>query len=124
MTDGHSHANAHATNTRGGAGLEPTPATNTSGNGPGGLLKGGIGREGPGHTPDKMKTSYSSADEFASLRDEKNTARGHFMDRANHEAGVTNGTCATEDHSFMNTKPGGSDTLPGWKGAKDFVHNM
>lgn len=29
------------------------------------------------------------------------------------------GTCATEDHSFMGTKPGGSDALPGWNVLKD-----
>lgn len=29
------------------------------------------------------------------------------------------GTCATEDHSFMERKPGGSGALPGWETMKD-----
>jgi hypothetical protein len=46
------------------------------------------------------------------------------MDRVNREGGVRDGTCATEDHSFMEKKPGAPDTLPGWEKAKDTVSNM
>ena len=51
-------------------------------------------------------------------------AEHNFLDRRNREMGEQEGTCATEDHSFMTRKPGGSDTLPGWEKAKSALGNM
>ncbi|OGM45193.1 hypothetical protein ABOM_005846 [Aspergillus bombycis] len=82
------------------------------------------GGEGAGHISDKTKTSFSSANEFSSLREQKGMAERNFLDRRNRELGEQEGTCATEDHSFMTKKPGGSDTLPGWEKAKGALGNM
>ncbi|KAF7591128.1 hypothetical protein BBP40_001967 [Aspergillus hancockii] len=128
MSGQHTHANQHpAAGTRGGASAEPTPANNVGGGrgwGDPGFLKGGTNDEGTGHISDKIKTSYSSANEFSSLRDQKTHAEDNYMDRMHREEGVKDGTCATEDHSFMKTRPGGSETLPGWEKAKDTVSHM
>ncbi|KAB8235047.1 hypothetical protein ETB97_010720 [Aspergillus alliaceus] len=127
MSGEHTHANQHpVTGTRGGASAEPTPANNVGGGrgwGDTGFFKGGTD-EGPGHISGKIKTSYSSANEFSSLRDQKNMAEQNFMGRTHREAGENEGTCATEDHSFMERKPGTQDTLPGWEKAKDTMSNI
>ncbi|KAB8249759.1 hypothetical protein F9C07_2126779 [Aspergillus flavus] len=128
MSGANTHMNEHPSGgTRGGASVEPTPANNVGGGrgwGDSGFFKGGTGGEGTGHISDKIKTSLSSADEFSSLRDQKGMAESNFMDRRNREMGEHEGTCATEDHSFMTQKPGGSDTLPGWEKAKGVLGNM
>ncbi|KAE8356441.1 hypothetical protein BDV28DRAFT_102858 [Aspergillus coremiiformis] len=123
MTGAYSHANEHPAS---GTSVEPTPANNVGsgrGLGDGGFPKGGVG-EGPGHISGKIKTSYSSADEFSSLRSQKDMAERNYVTRLHGEAGQREGTCATEDHSFMERKPGAPDTLPGWEKAKDTMSNM
>jgi len=62
--------------------------------------------------------------DFLGLRDQTSRAEAKYRERADlardikptTESGEP--TCATEDHSFMGAKPGGSDTWPGWDTAK------
>ncbi|GES64336.1 hypothetical protein ATEIFO6365_0008040600 [Aspergillus terreus] len=121
MSGEHSSQNSHATNTRGGAGIVPTPANNVSGGsglGDKGYPKGG-GMEGLGHVATDRPAATEG--EFNSLKEQKSMAENHFMNRME---GHGKPTCSNEDHSFAQHKPGGSDTLPGWNKAKDAVNNM
>lgn len=67
---------------------------------------------------------------FLGLEDQKGRAEHKYLERGNLTANnaeptTTSGgepTCATEDHSFMERKPGVPDTLPGWKAAKDILN--
>lgn len=70
----------------------------------------------------------STSGEFRGLQDQKTRAENKFMERVDLvEANVkpTNAqgepTCASEDHSFMGQKPGGSETLPGWETVKNTI---
>ncbi|KAL4896158.1 hypothetical protein BDV59DRAFT_199369 [Aspergillus ambiguus] len=122
MSGEYSSQNSHGTSTRGGAGFIPTPANNVdggSGLGDKGFPKGGGGTEGLGHVATDRPAATEG--EFNSLKEQKANAESHFMDRMSEQRKPT---CATEDHSFAQQRPGGSGTLPGWSKAKDAVGNM
>ena len=60
------------------------------------------------------------------LQQQKTLAENKYMERAelassNERPMSEHGepTCASEDHSFMGRKPGGSETLPGWDTVKN-----
>ena len=62
------------------------------------------------------------------LQDQKLRAENKYMERADladanarpmSEHGQP--TCASEDHSFMCHKPGGSGTMPGWDMARNII---
>lgn len=66
--------------------------------------------------------------EALGLQEQKSSARQNFMRRENDilmdgKPNSAHGepTCVGEDHSFMNHKPGGSDTLPGWGTMKNVL---
>lgn len=68
----------------------------------------------------------STAGSFLGLEDQKARDESKYLQRANLAASdkpttTTGGepTCGTEDHGFMEHKPAGPDTLPGWKSAKN-----
>ncbi|KAJ5495915.1 hypothetical protein N7539_001031 [Penicillium diatomitis] len=113
--EGRSHARSAVS---GGSGVESTPANNV---GAGDSTRD----EGSGHVaaPNLASTKGS----FLGLTDQKSRAENNFMTRADEAAGVkgpvagNDGTCATEDHSFMAQKPGTSDTLPGWDAVKNVI---
>ncbi|OJI98221.1 hypothetical protein ASPVEDRAFT_37663 [Aspergillus versicolor CBS 583.65] len=69
------------------------------------------GNEGPGHVPTDAPadTIYS----FNSLKEQKHAAEDKYMARAAASAGEEP-PAQKEDTSFMNHKPGGGETLPGW----------
>lgn len=58
---------------------------------------------------------------FLGLEDQKGRGEHKYLERMNLAANDTQSptasgrepTCATEDHSFIERKPGGLDTLPG-----------
>jgi hypothetical protein len=67
--------------------------------------------------------------DFLGLQDQKSRAENKYLQRvdlAEGNASPMNSqgepTCATEDHSFMGEKAGGSDTLPGWHAIKNLVN--
>ncbi|RAL17350.1 uncharacterized protein BO97DRAFT_401987 [Aspergillus homomorphus CBS 101889] len=108
-----SNSNRLPSATSGGASAEPTPANNAGGGsgwGDAGHPKGGM---------DGVSSDVLTAPEFRSISDQKSAAERKFMGRFNEGHDVRDGTCATEDHSFMERKPGGSGALPGWETMKD-----
>ncbi|KAE8376241.1 hypothetical protein BDV26DRAFT_265986 [Aspergillus bertholletiae] len=104
MSEDHSHTHEHPfIGTGGGGRLQGDP----------GLFEG----EGHGHI-----ASLSAKNEFSSLRDQKSRAEHNFIERTHRDAGDQEGTCATEDHSFMTRKPG---AVYGWeKVKKDTLGNI
>lgn len=69
---------------------------------------------------------------FHGLEEQKGAAERNFQKRwqasADDKAPPMNvedqpPTCANEDHSFMQHKPGASSTLPGWDTAKSVVES-
>lgn len=65
---------------------------------------------------------------FLGLQDQKSRAENKYLQRADlADANVKpmndkgDPTCASEDHTFMGQKPGGSDALPGWDTIKSFA---
>ncbi|KAJ5982052.1 hypothetical protein N7451_012152 [Penicillium sp. IBT 35674x] len=104
MGEGANSSTNHPTAaTSGGASAKPTPANNAGGRsgwGDPGFIKGGT-------------------------TDRTDTGLGHVAARNPDINPMTTGggepTCATEDHSFMERKPGGSSTLPGWDMAKHIL---
>ncbi|KAJ5979415.1 FAD dependent oxidoreductase [Penicillium viridicatum] len=136
MADGaSSSANHPTTATSGGASTKPTPANNTGGGsgwGDPGFAKGGTTETpdtGLGHVA--ARNPASTIGSFLGLEDQKGRAEHKYLERVNlaaNDAEPTNpsggpSTCATEDHSFMEQKPGGPDTLPGWKTAKNVFNS-
>lgn len=66
--------------------------------------------------------------EFLGLQDQKSRAENKYLQRADlagdnpcSMTGAGEPTCVNEDHTFMDQKPGGSDTLPGWNTLKEFA---
>ncbi|PYH93034.1 hypothetical protein BO71DRAFT_400034 [Aspergillus ellipticus CBS 707.79] len=86
---------------RGGASAVPTPANNSSGGN------------------DEVSSDVLTTPEFQKIAAQKGAAEQKFMSRWDEGHGEDQGTCATEDHSFAEAKPGESDTLPGWSVMKD-----
>ncbi|EED23408.1 conserved hypothetical protein [Talaromyces stipitatus ATCC 10500] len=120
------------TSVQGGASAVPTPANNvnTGSSGTGlsdasqsggkGAAEGGSSYQGPGHT--SIPNPAASIGGFLGLVDQKGAAEAHmkqrvaesggFIDKDLKNSGIKE-TCQTEDHSFMETKPGRPDALPG-----------
>lgn len=78
--------------------------------------------------PLKAPTGKSTMGEFLGLQDQKSRAENKYFQRAEMAEGNLSSmnaagdpTCASEDHSFMGHKPGGSATLPGWNKMKDLA---
>ncbi|CAL5868318.1 uncharacterized protein PFLUO_LOCUS2542 [Penicillium psychrofluorescens] len=133
--DGSNSSSNHPTSAlSGGTSAKPTPANNVGGGagiGDKGFLKGGSDKggsdgaphEGLGHVAaDNPRSSFGN---FLGLQEQKSRAENKFMNRADlaaddlpptTESGQP--TCAGEDHSFMQRKPGCPDTYPGWEKAK------
>ncbi|PWY83742.1 hypothetical protein BO94DRAFT_625329 [Aspergillus sclerotioniger CBS 115572] len=106
------------TATRGGASSQPTPANNSGGGsgwGDEGHPKGG----GAPTASDEISSDILTPPEFRTIAQQKAAAERKFMSRWDEGHDEREGTCATEDHSFAGSKPGGSDTLPGWGIMKD-----
>ncbi|KAJ5090054.1 hypothetical protein N7532_008738 [Penicillium argentinense] len=116
-----------ATAVAGGTGTQPTPANNVGGGDDGGwgdriFRKGGqddVLNQGTGHVPPKAANETMGS--FLGLRDQKTRAENKYLERVDLASDgmkpMTDSgepTCATEDHSFMSHKPGGSETMPGW----------
>ncbi|KAJ5264656.1 hypothetical protein N7534_007967 [Penicillium rubens] len=131
MGDGTNSSTNHPTTaTSGGASAKPTPANNAGGGsgwGDQGFIKGGTTdtkNAGLGH--EAARKSASTIGNFLGLKEQKGRAENKYLQGVDLAANgidttTTSGgepTCASEDHSFMERKPGGSDTLPGWKMAK------
>ncbi|GFF23866.1 hypothetical protein IFM58399_00449 [Aspergillus lentulus] len=122
--------NHERTSTQGGASSKPTPANNAGGGkgwGDKGFFKGGTGTEGPGH--EAATNPKSSMGQFLGLSSQKGAASSNFEQRAQGASEMTaKGTsCDTEDHSFMEHRPGCPETLPGWsktKGVMDMLHGQ
>ncbi|KAI2794595.1 hypothetical protein POX_a01194 [Penicillium oxalicum] len=118
--EGRSHARSAVA---GGSGAQPTPANNVGGNNSNDPSS--TRNEGTGHVaaPNLASTKGS----FLGLADQKSRAENNYMARADEAADGrplgpgAEGTCATEDHSFMAQKPGTSDTLPGWNAVKSVI---
>lgn len=116
------------TNVQGGASSIPTPANNVNkgsetgtqdpskSGGPSG--DSGSSYQGPGHTA--IPNPAASIGGFLGLSDQKGAAAAHtkqrvvesggFVDETLKKSGVEE-TCETEDHSFMQRKPGGPDMV-------------
>lgn len=58
---------------------------------------------------------------FHSLEEQKDAAGSKFRNRAMESAGGEPLAEDKEDTSFMNRKPGGGETLPGWEKIKDIA---
>ena len=76
----------------------------------------------------QARNPRSTIGNFLGLQDQKTRAENKYLERADYatadlkatsESGEP--TCASEDHSFMGNKPGGSQTLPGWGTAKNVL---
>ncbi|CAG7931521.1 unnamed protein product [Penicillium olsonii] len=122
-----SSPNHQTTSVAGGTSATPTPANNVGGGaGWGDRMWMGGKEQGTGHMD--APTGKSTMGEFLGLRDQKTRAENKYFERAemaeNGEYSMNatgDPTCASEDHSFMGHKPGGSDTLPGWNKMKEFA---
>ncbi|KAL4935876.1 hypothetical protein BDV06DRAFT_206046 [Aspergillus oleicola] len=123
--------NQPTTSTRGGASAYPTPANNTGGGagwGDSGILKGGLegasnglsSSSGESH-PAKLS---SMSGELSSLSKQKHAGEESYQRDVEEVGGVSGSTPGDRDADFMKSKPGGSDTLPGWEGMKKGVHSM
>ncbi|RDW81445.1 uncharacterized protein DSM5745_05002 [Aspergillus mulundensis] len=77
------------------------------------------GNEGIGHAyiDAPADTIYG----FHSLEQQKDAASDKYKTRAMASAGEEPLEGDKEDTSFMNRKPGGGETLPGWNAAKEMV---
>ncbi|KAL4942602.1 hypothetical protein BDV06DRAFT_222040 [Aspergillus oleicola] len=77
------------------------------------------GTQGLGHvaTDAPADTIYG----FHSLSEQKSAAEDKYKNRAVASAGGEPLDGDKEDTSFMNRKPGGGETLPGWEKAKEMV---
>ncbi|KAJ5327927.1 hypothetical protein N7541_009034 [Penicillium brevicompactum] len=125
MSGDNSH-NHQTTSVAGGTSATPTPANNVGGGtGWGDRLWMGGKEQGLGHVD--APTGRSTMGEFLGLKDQKSRAENKYFQRAEMAEGndpmntAGDPTCASEDHSFMGQKPGGSETLPGWNKMKEFA---
>jgi len=128
--DGSNSSGNHPTSAlSGGTSAKPTPANNVGGGagwGDKGFVKGGSDaapHEGLGHVA--ASNPRSSFGNFLGLQEQKTRAENKLMNRvdlaADNAPKTTESgepTCAGEDHTFMQRKPGCPDTLPGWETAK------
>ncbi|KAJ5253192.1 hypothetical protein N7489_003602 [Penicillium chrysogenum] len=98
-----------------------------SGWGDQGFIKGGTtDNKNAGFGHEAARKPASTIGNFLGLKEQKGRAENKYLQGVDLAANgidttTTSGgepTCASEDHSFMERKPGGSDTLPGWKMAK------
>ncbi|EHA19784.1 hypothetical protein AnigIFM60653_007584 [Aspergillus niger] len=108
--------------TRGGASAQPTPANNSGGGsgwGDEGYPKGGGLGTANQTSSDEVSPDILTTPALQGISQQKQAAEQKFMSRWDEGHDEREGTCATEDHSFMGTKPGGSDALPGWNVLKD-----
>ncbi|KAL4967164.1 uncharacterized protein BDV14DRAFT_32337 [Aspergillus stella-maris] len=123
--------NQPTSSTRGGASAYPTPANNTGGGagwGDSGILKGGLegasnrlsSSSGESH-PSKLS---SMSGELSSLSEQKHAGEQRYQQDVDEAGGVPAPAPGDGDADFMKTKPGGSDTLPGWEGMKKGVNSM
>ncbi|KAJ6027975.1 hypothetical protein N7540_003551 [Penicillium herquei] len=113
----------------GGTSATPTPANNVGGGsgwGDPGFKKGGTSshrdddepRQGYGHV--EAPNPRATMGDTLGLQQQKTRAKYHFLQRSDEAADVKpmsehgEPTCASEDHTFMNHRPGGSKTMPGW----------
>ncbi|OJJ45311.1 hypothetical protein ASPZODRAFT_17528 [Penicilliopsis zonata CBS 506.65] len=129
-TPSHRADSRQPSSTQGGASSQPTPANNSGGGsgwGDPGFFKGGSnGHEGAGHAP--ALNARSTIGGFLGLTDQKTEAEKHYQGRFDQATGVREKTksgaptCESEDHSFMEHRPGCSATLPGWDAAKSVVN--
>ncbi|KAF7117951.1 hypothetical protein CNMCM5793_007301 [Aspergillus hiratsukae] len=123
-----SAVNHERTSTQGGASAKPTPANNAGGGtgwGDKGFFKGGSSKgstEGPGHVA--ASNPKSSMGEFLGLRSQKGVASENVEQRAQKASDAKGTSCDTEDHSFMDHKPGCPETMPGWSKTKGVVDYM
>lgn len=122
------------TNVQGGASSIPTPANNVNtgsetgtqdpkkSGGPSatgtGSDSGSSSYQGPGHTA--IPNPAASIGGFLALSDQKGAAAAHTKQRVAESGGLVDEelkksgveeTCETEDHSFMQRKPGGPDMV-------------
>ncbi|KAL4743904.1 hypothetical protein BDV11DRAFT_165596 [Aspergillus similis] len=77
------------------------------------------GNEGLGHVD--MDRPADTIYGFHSLEQQKNAAGDKYTSRAMASAGQEPLEGDKEDTSFMNHKPGGAGTLPGWEMAKEMI---
>ncbi|KAJ5826116.1 hypothetical protein N7474_003254 [Penicillium riverlandense] len=133
--DGANSSGNHPTSgIAGGTSAKPTPANNVGGGagwGDKGFFKGGSDQQGTGAPHEGLghvANPRSSFGNFFGLQEQKTRAENKFMEKADLAAAdapptTESGepTCAGEDHSFMQRKPGCPDTLPGWEKAKDVL---
>ncbi|CEL05086.1 hypothetical protein ASPCAL06206 [Aspergillus calidoustus] len=77
------------------------------------------GAQGLGHvaTGPPSDTIYG----FHSLEQQKGAAEDKYKTRANASSGAEPLEGEKEDTSFMNRKPAGGETLPGWNKVKEMV---
>ncbi|KAJ5669783.1 hypothetical protein N7462_010853 [Penicillium macrosclerotiorum] len=126
MSDSHETTSASSSDST----AKPDPAKNLQGGvgwGDRTYRKGGsedLLNEGLGHVA--AHNPRSTIGQFLGLQDQKTRAENKFLTRAELAAANVRPmndhgepTCDTEDHSFMGSKPGASDTLPGWDTVKN-----
>ncbi|KAL4780433.1 hypothetical protein BJX76DRAFT_338062 [Aspergillus varians] len=77
------------------------------------------GNEGLGHVD--MDAPADTIYGFHSLKEQKGAAEEKYKTRAIESAGGKALAGDKEDTSFMNRKPGGGETLPGWEKVKSMV---
>ncbi|KAL4759333.1 uncharacterized protein BDW70DRAFT_84854 [Aspergillus foveolatus] len=77
------------------------------------------GNEGLGHAD--MNRPADTIYGFHSLKQQKNAAEDKYTSRAMASAEQEPLEGDKEDTSFMNHKPGGAGTLPGWETAKEMI---
>lgn len=93
-------------------------------------FKQSLDREADGLIVCQARNPASTTGKFLGLEDQTGRAERKDLEHVDLAANdveptTTSGgqpTCATEDHSFMERKPGGPDTLPGWKAAKNILN--
>ncbi|KAL4978871.1 hypothetical protein BDW66DRAFT_148726 [Aspergillus desertorum] len=123
--------NQPTTSTRGGASAYPTPANNSGGGagwGDSGFLKGGLkgisnrlsSSSGESHSG---KLSDISG-EMSSLKEHKAAGEQRYQQDVEEAGGMVPKSSDHTNASFMNGKPGGGGTLPGWETAKGAVNSM
>ncbi|KAJ5594973.1 uncharacterized protein N7459_001181 [Penicillium hispanicum] len=132
MPQSSSHNNL-TTSVAGGTSAEPTPANNVGGGAGWGddrfLQKGGTDGhhehvQGRGHVD--ARNPRATMGSMLGLHDQKARAENKYMERADLAQANTKPmsehgqpTCASEDHTFMCHRAGGSHTMPGWGTVKN-----
>ncbi|KAL4758745.1 uncharacterized protein BDW70DRAFT_90410 [Aspergillus foveolatus] len=123
--------NQPTTSTRGGASAHPTPANNSGGGagwGDSGLLKGGL--EGVSNRLSSTSGESHSGKlsnlngELSSLKEQKMAGEQRYRQDVEEAGGMVPKSSDHSGASFMNGKPGGAGTLPGWETAKGAFNSM